>query len=181
MGRLIVSAQMTADAVMDQNDRWFDPQRDSEHYGADQLRAADALLLGRETYEFFSTVWPKMTGDPGGFADRINSMPKYVASRTIEEPLPWNASLIKGDVAERVGELKRRLPGNLLSYGFGELAHHLAGHGLIDEVRLWLHPVLWGDGLRPIKDGRTPVRMRLVGATTFSSGVVCVSYEPLRD
>lgn len=179
MGRLIVSAQMTADAVMDHNDQWFDPERESEQYGADQLRAADALLLGRETYEFFSSVWPKMTGDPGGFADRMNSLPKFVASRTIQEPLTWNASLLKGDVVERVAELKQQLSGNLLSYGFGELAHHLAGHGMVDEVRFWLHPVIWGDGLRPLQDGRPPVRMRLIGATTFSSGVVLLSYQPL--
>ncbi|WP_329254410.1 dihydrofolate reductase family protein [Actinoallomurus sp. NBC_01490] len=179
MGRLIVSAQMTADAVMDQNDQWFDAERESEQHGADQLRAADALLLGRETYEFFSSVWPTMTGDPGGFADQINGLPKYVASRTLQGPLTWNARLLEGDVPERVAELKRELPGNLLSYGFGELAHSLACHGLVDEVRFWLHPVVWGEGLRPIENGRSPVRMRLIGATTFSSGVVLVSYQPL--
>ncbi|MFB9837670.1 dihydrofolate reductase family protein [Actinoallomurus acaciae] len=181
MGRLIVSAQMTADAVMDQNNQWFDPELESEQYGADQLRAADALLLGRETYEVFSSVWPKMTGEPGGLADRINSLPKHVASRTLQGPLTWNSTLIKGDVLERVAELKRELPGTLLSYGFGELAHHLAGHGLIDEVRFWLHPVVWGEGLRPIQDGRSPVRMRLIGATTFSSGVVLLCYRPVSN
>jgi dihydrofolate reductase len=181
MGRLIVSAQMTTDAVMDQNEGWFDPAREAEHYGLDQLRAADALLLGRETYEFFSSVWPKMTGDPGSFAERINSIPKFVASRTLNGPLTWNASLIQSDVTERVAELKRQYPGNLLSYGCGELAHYLASHGLVDEVRFWLHPVVWGDGLRPFHAGKPPVRMRLIGATTFSSGVVLLSYEPLRD
>jgi dihydrofolate reductase len=180
VGRLIVSAQMTADGVMDQNDGWFDPTLESEQYGVDQLRAADALLLGRETYEFFSTVWPRMTGDPGGFAERMNSLPKFVASRTLDGPLTWNATLIQGDVAERVAELKRQYPGNLLSYGCGELARYLADHGLVDEVRFWLHPVVWGGGLRPFQAGKPPVRMRLVGATTFSCGVVLLSYQPLR-
>jgi dihydrofolate reductase len=179
MGRLIVSAQMTADAVMDQNDGWFDPTLEPEQYGMDQLRAADALLLGRETYEFFSSVWPQMTGDPGGFAEQMNSIPKFVVSRTLQGPLTWNASLLQGDTAERVAELKRQHPGNLLSYGCGQLAHHLASHGLVDEIRFWLHPVVWGDGLRPLHAGEPPIRMRLIGATTFSSGVVLLSYQPL--
>jgi dihydrofolate reductase len=181
MGRLIVSAQMTADAVMDQLESWFDPTRESETYGLDQLRAADALLLGRETYEHFSTVWPKMDGDPGGYADLVNGIAKFVVSRTLREPLTWNATLVHGDIATSVAELKRQHTGNLLSYGFGELAHYLARHGLIDEVRFWLHPVVWGDGLRPSRGGMPPVRMRLIGATTFSSGVVRLSYQPVRD
>lgn len=174
MGRLIVSAQMTVDGVMDHNDGWFDPTRESERYAIDQLLIADALLLGREGYEFFSAYWPTATGD---LAERINAMPKFVASRTIEEPLTWNAQLIKGDVAEGVAELKKRR--NLLSYGCGELAGHLASHGLVDEIRFWVHPVVWGDGLRPFQAAKPPVRMRLIGATTYSSGVVLLAYEPL--
>jgi dihydrofolate reductase len=172
---------MTADAVMDQLEGWFDPTRESETYGLDQLRAADALLLGRETYEFFSTFWPTSTGEPGGYADLVNSIPKFVVSRTLREPLIWNATLVDGDVAESVADLKRQHTGNLLSYGFGELAHYLAGHGLIDEVGIWLHPVFWGDGLRPLQGGMPPVRFRLIGATTFSSGVVHLSYQPVHD
>jgi dihydrofolate reductase len=181
MGSLIASAQMTVDGVMDHIEEWFDPTRESERYGLEQLRAADALLLGRETYEFFSTVWPKMTGDPGGYADLVNTIPKFVVSRTLREPLTWNARLVRDDVAEHVAELKRQHTGNLLSYGFGELAHYLAGQGLLDEIRFWLHPVVWGDGLRPLPAGLAPVRMRLIGATTFSSGVVQVSYKPLPE
>jgi dihydrofolate reductase len=181
MARLIASAQLTVDGVMDQIEGWFDPERESERYGLDQLRAADALLLGRKTYEFLSTVWPTMTGDPGGYADLVNSIPKFVVSRTLREPLTWNARLVRGDVAEHVAELKRQHTGNLLSYGFGGLAHYLAGQGVLDEIRFWLHPMVWGDGQRPLPTGLAPVRMRLIGATTFSSGVVLVSYEPLRD
>jgi dihydrofolate reductase len=181
MGSLIASAQMTVDGVMDHIEDWFDPSLESERYGLDQLRAADVLLLGRKTYEGLSTVWPKMTGDPGGYADLVNSIPKFVVSRTLREPLTWNARLVREDVAEQVGELKQQHTGNLLSYGFGELAHYLAGQGLLDEIRFWLHPVVWGDGLRPLSTGLSPVKMRLIGATTFSSGVVQISYEPLRD
>ncbi len=84
---------------MDQNREWFDPARESELHGLDQLRAADALVLGRETYEFFSSVWPKQTDSGHGFAERINRMPKHVASRTLSGPLDWNARLIGGDLA----------------------------------------------------------------------------------
>jgi dihydrofolate reductase len=179
MGRLIVSAQMTADAVMDQNREWFDPALESELAGLDQLRAADALVLGCETYEFFSTVWPKQADDGHGHAERINRLPKYVASRTLSGPLDGNARLIDGDLADTVAELKRSSVGNLISYGCGELAHSLAQAGLIDEIRFWLHPVLWGEGLRPLVRGRSALRLRLVGATTFSSGVVLLSYQPI--
>jgi dihydrofolate reductase len=170
---------MTADAVMDHNREWFDPGRESELHGLDQLRAADALLLGRETYEFFSSIWPTLADDGQGFAKRINRLPKHVASRTLRGSLDWNARLIDGELAEAVTELKRGSPGNLLSYGCGELAHSLAQVGLVDEIRFWLHPVVWGEGLRPLIGGRAPIRLRLIGATTFSCGVVLVSYQPM--
>jgi dihydrofolate reductase len=190
MGRLIVSAQMTADAVMDHIEGWFNPRLEAEAYGLggqdgpapapyslDQINTADALVLGRLTYEGLSTVWPGMS-DPYGLADRINSMPKYVASRTLDPPLRWNASLIEGDPAGRVAELKQELSGNLLIYGCGELAYHLARHGLVDEIRFWLHPVVWGDGVRPFQAGRPPVRLRLISAVTLTSGLVLLSYRP---
>jgi dihydrofolate reductase len=180
MGRLIVSAQMTIDGVMDQIDGWFDDTLESERFGVDQLRAADALLLGRETYVGLSSVWPTMS-DPQGYADLVNSIPKFVASRTLQEPLEWNATLIKGDLIERVTELKQELPGNLLSYGCGQLANELARRGVVDEVRLWVNPVVWGDGVRPLHAGTLPIRMRLIGATTFSSGVVLQSYAPISE
>jgi dihydrofolate reductase len=196
MGRFIVTAQMTLDAVIDQVDGWFNPRQEAEAYfgpaaaagdGAapmphsfDLLRGADAMVLGRRTYEGLSTVWPPMQ-DPFGFADRVNSMPKYVASRTLSGPLDWNATLIQGDVAERVAELKQSHAGNLLSYGCGELASSLirCSPGLVDEIRLWVHPIAFGAGIRPFQEGETPVKLRLIGATTFSSGVVLLSYQPL--
>ena len=174
MGRLIVSAQMTMDAVMDQNEGWFDPQSESELQGMEELRAADALVLGRGTFEFFSSFWPNQQS---GYADLVNSIEKFVASRTLTEPLGWNAQLLD-DVADAVAALKQERPGNLLSYGCGELANHLARHGLVDEVRFWLHPVVWGDGVRPFHAGELPVRMRLISATPFASGVVRLAYEP---
>ena len=176
MGRLIVSVQTTMDSVMDQNEGWFDPDGESEQEGVEELRAAEALVLGRETYEFFSSFWPTQDG---AYAGLVNPMPKFVASHSLEEPLSWNARLLGRDVAEEVSALKAEHSGNLLSYGCGELANVLARHGLVDEVRFWLHPVVWGDGVRPFHAGALPLKLRLVAATTFTSGVVRLSYQPI--
>jgi dihydrofolate reductase len=176
LGRLIVSAQMTMDSVMDQLEGWFDAGGESALRGLEQLRAADALVLGRETYEFLSSSWPSQEGE---WADLINPIPKYVASRTLSEPLSWNARLLGSDPAEAVAALKEKHAGTLLSYGCGALANHLARHGLVDEVRFGLHPVVWGDGVRPFHAGELPVRMRLIAATPYTSGVVELVYQPL--
>lgn len=178
MGRLIVSAQMTMDAVLDQIEGWFDPGSESEIDGVEELRAADALVLGRETYEFFSGFWP---GQEGAYAELVNPLPKFVASRTLSGPLGWNARLMGPDVGAEVAALKEQHPGLLVSYGCGELANHLARLGLVDEVRLRLYPVVWGDGVRAFHAGELPLRMRLIGAKTFASGVVTLSYEPRPD
>jgi dihydrofolate reductase len=178
MGRLIVSAQVTVDGVMDQLEGWFDAEDDSAPHGLEQLRAADALILGRESYEFLSGYWPKAEGP---YAELINPLPKHVASRTLEGPLTWNSRLLGPDVGEAVAALKAEVPGQLVSYGCGELANELARRGLVDEVRLWLHPVVWGDGVRAFHAGRLPIRMRLVGVRTFPSDVVLLSYQPLGD
>jgi dihydrofolate reductase len=176
MGRLIVSAQVTLDGVMDQLEGWFDPGNRSAEHGLEQLRAADAVILGRETYEFLSDYWPRAEG---AYADLMNPIPKHVASRTLEEPLTWNSRLLGPDVAGAVAALKAERPGQLVSYGCGDLANHLARRGLVDEVRLWLHPVVWGQGVRAFHAGELPVRMSLIGATTYESGVVRLSYQPL--
>ena len=175
MGRLIVSAQRTMDSVMDHMEGWFDPEGESEQDGIEELRAADALILGRETYEGLADFWPSQTG---AYAELVNPIPKYVASRTITEPLTWNSHLLSRDPADDVAALKARYAGSLISYGCGELANYLARRGLVDEVRFWLHPVVWGDGVRPFHAGELPIRMRLVSVTTFTSGVVRLSYQP---
>lgn len=176
MGRLIVSAQMTVDSVMDHLEGWFDPEGESGVDGLEQLRAASALILGRETYEVLSGLWP---GSQGPYAELINPIRKYVASRTLQGPLRWNAQLLGGDTAQAVAALKDEHEGQLLSYGCGELANFLASQGLVDEVRLSVHPVVWGQGVRAFHAGELPVRMRLINATTFTSGVVRLAYQPL--
>ncbi|HEU5157498.1 MAG TPA: dihydrofolate reductase family protein [Streptosporangiaceae bacterium] len=176
MGRLIVSTQMTVDGLIEVGE-WFQREGEHEEHGSfDQLFAADAMLLGRKTYEGLAAFWPTATDDRG-FADKVNAMPKYVASTTLEEPLEWNATLIKGDLTETVPELKRRHHGNLVSYGCGELAYHLVRLGLADEVRFWIHPSVFGSGARPFH-GQAPVPLRLISTTTFRSGIALLCYRP---
>jgi len=143
----------------------------------DQLFASDALLLGRVTYQGFAAAWPSMT-DEQGFADRMNSMPKFVASTTLKEA-EWNATLIKGDVAAEVAKLKQQPGQDLLLYGSGELVHTLMQHGLIDEYRLMVHPVVLGSGKRLFRDGSPTTTLRLVDTKTTSTGVVILTYQPV--
>src|SRR4029077_11102473 len=142
---------MTLDAVTDQIEGWFDSKGEHEEHSFDQLLAADALLLGRKTYEGLAGFWPEISPKDSIFAERVNSIPKYVASRTLQEPLTWNATLIAGDLAARVLEIKARHTGNILSYGYGELAHFLVTNGLLDELHFWVHPIIWGAGVKPFE------------------------------
>jgi dihydrofolate reductase len=122
MGKVIISTHITLDGVIGPSpEGWAILEGEGERHKFDQLLAADAFLLGRRVYEGLAGVWPTITDDTG-FADRVNGIPKYVASRTLEEPLEWNASLITGELAESVTGLKARDRGNLISFGCGELA-----------------------------------------------------------
>jgi dihydrofolate reductase len=146
-------------------------------YKFDELFASDALLLGRVTYEGFAKAWPTMK-DEGGFADRMNSIPKYVVSTTLKE-LEWNNShLIKGNIAEEVARLKQQHGQDILVAGSGELIHTLMQYGLIDEYKLMVHPVVLGSGKRLFKDGNDKTVLKLVDTKTFSSGIVVLSYQP---
>jgi dihydrofolate reductase len=178
MGRLIISTHMTLDGVVGPApDQWATFDDEGERLKFDQLLAADAFLLGRKVYEGLAGVWPQMTDDTG-FADRVNSIPKYVASRTLKGPLEWNASLIEGDLTEGVAELKRKHRGNFISFGCGELAYELATRGLVDEVHFWVQAVVWGEGGERAFQGRQ-VRLELISSTTFRSGVALLSYRPV--
>jgi dihydrofolate reductase len=113
----------------------------------------------------------------GVFADQMNSMPKYVASRSLRAPLAWNATLLEGELAEGVTALKDRHDRTLVAVGAGELARDLIAMGLVDEFWFWVSPSLWPAGPR-IFDGVGPVRLELIGSTTFRSGVVRLAYRP---
>ena len=176
MRRIIVSTYATLDGVIESPQKWSLTYFDEEaaKFASEQLFAADALLLGRETYQSFTEAWPSRTGD---FADRINSMAKYVVSTTLEEPLAWGpATLIKSNVAEAVAKLKQQPGQDILIYGTGRLAHTLLQHGLIDEHRLWLIPVIWGSGKRIFEEMDTTT-LELVEAKTLPSGTVILSHK----
>ena len=136
----------------------------------EQLFASDALLLGRVTYESFAATWPTFT-DEQGFAERMNSLPKYVASRSLKGPLEWNATLMQGDAVEAVRKLKDEAGRDLLIYGSGQLVNALVGARLIDEYRLMVHPIILGRGKRLFEDESAKAGLSLVDTQTTATGV----------
>ena len=181
MGKLVVHNAVTVNGAFDSPspDTWLVLDEDSGDASLEQFLVADAMVLGRKTYAGLAAVWPQLAEDPalGRFADRLNSMPKYVASRTLEGPLAWNATLIEGEVDQAVPALKAEHRGNLIVSGCGELAHTLTRLGLVDEFWFWVSPSLWPTGPR-IFDGVGPVRVELVAATPYRSGVLWLRYRP---
>jgi dihydrofolate reductase len=174
VGRLIISTAMTVDGLVDVRD-WYVSEGGHDRAGREQLHRAEAMLLGRKTYEGLAGYWSPLQGD---WADRLNEMPKYVASRTLEGPLEWNATLLEGDATEAVPRLKEEVDGDLFMSGCGELGRALLEHGLVDGLLFWVHPALSGPGTRPFGENRT-IGLRLVESTEFDSGVVLLRYEPV--
>ncbi len=181
MARLVINNAMTINGAFEapSPEEWLVLDPDSNQISLEQFLVADAMVLGRKTYEGLAAVWPQLVDDPtlGVFANRLNSMPKYVASQTLHEPLSWNATLLEGDLAASVRALKDRHDGTLIVSGAGELAHELTTQGLVDEFWFWVSPYLWQTGPR-IFDGVGPVRLELIGSTTFPSGVLRLAYRP---
>ncbi len=175
MGKLVESTFMALNGFITAPQEWSPPYWDDEHgaYASKLLFAADALLLGRKTYEGFAQAWPTRSGDP--YTDRINAMPKYVASRTLTEAT-WNSTILEGDVIDEVA--KRKAGGeNLLKFGTGELDRALIGAGLVDELHVWVFPVLAAGGDALI-DGLGTTHLQLVETTPFASGIVVNTYAP---
>lgn len=180
MRKVVATEYVTLDGVMEEPGTWSFQfwSEEAAKYKYDELFASDALLLGRVTYRGFAAAWPTMTGT-GEFGERMNSLPKYVASRTLEKA-EWNASVIKGDVAEEVSRLKQQPGQDILLAGSGELLHTLMQHNLIDEYRLMVHPIVLGQGKRLFKEGHTAT-LKLAETKTFSSGVVMLTYQPVAN
>ncbi len=180
MRKVIVGVQASIDGGMGGEKMEFFKQvfafhsADVKEYLNELLFMPDALLMGQKTYELFAKVWPAREGKD---ADRINSMPKYVASRTKKEPLQWNATLIKGDVAEEIRQLKQKPGKGLLQYGVGELTHTMLKHGVVDEFRVLVYPFAFGEGPR-IFEHMGVNTLKLLDSKTFSSGVVALHYQP---
>jgi dihydrofolate reductase len=140
----------------------------------DEVMASDALLLGRVTYDIFAAAWPARMGD---FADRMNHLPKYVVSTTLETAAWENTHLIQDDVAGAVSGLKEQPGQDILLYGSADLVRALTEHGLIDEYRLMVFPLILGMGKRLFGNGIS-ARLKLVEAKTFSAGIVVLTYQP---
>jgi dihydrofolate reductase len=185
--RLVVSEFVTLDGVMEDPggaedfDRggWafrFERGPEGDKFKLDELMNADALLLGRRTYEGFAAAWPSRTDDVG-FADKMNSMPKYVVSTTMDTAEWSNSTVIRGDVAAEIAKLKERPGGDLLVAGSAQLVQTLAEHDLVDEYRLMVFPVVLGAGKKLFADGRERP-LALAEAKTTGEVVTLVLRRP---
>jgi dihydrofolate reductase len=178
MRKLVESTFSSMDGVIGNPQEWGVPYWDEEHtqYNRDLLFGADALVLGRQTYEAFAQAWPSRPRDD--YVDRINDLPKYVASRTLtDEDTTWNASIVQGDVPDGVKALKAQPGQSLLKYGTGELDRTLLANGLLDELHLWVFPVVAGGGQR-LLEGLDLTHLHLADSTRFASGIVVNVYTP---
>jgi dihydrofolate reductase len=191
--KVLVANHVTLDGVMQAPARSDEDTRDGFAHGGwgmarnDELMAAKigermtgerAFLFGRRTYEDFYDVWPKRTGNP--FSEALTNTTKYVASRSIAEPLPWdNSILLSGDAAERVAELKQQRDGTLTMFGSGELIGTLIAADLIDEYLLMIHPLVLGSGRRLFGAGPS-TELELIEAVPTSTGVVIAAYRRAR-
>ena len=191
MGKIVANVILSLDGVMQAPGRPDEDTRGGFSRGGwavpyfDPVMAADAsagmaempdLLFGRRTYEDFYSVWPKRTNNP--FTEVLNQSRKYVASRTLEEPLPWpNSTLLRGDAAATVAALKEQSPKDLVVLGSGMLLQALLQRGLVDELRLSIHPLLLGSGRRLFHDGGPYVPLTLTESKTTTTGVVLATYR----
>jgi dihydrofolate reductase len=186
MGRIVVTEFVSLDGVIEapgggedfKHAGWtFEINRGEEgdKYKLDEALGSDALLLGRRTYEGFAAAWPSMTGE---FADKFNTMPKYVVSSTLEAPEWNNSTVLNGDVVEEVAKLKRESEGDIVVHGSAQLAQTLVENDLVDEVRLMVFPVVLGSGKRLFGDMSDKRRLRLAGSQTVGDGVLILTYVP---
>jgi dihydrofolate reductase len=175
--KVVASTYVTLDGYIDEPGEWSFPFWSEEYaqFKARELAASDALLLGRLTYEGFAAAWPTM--EAGEYGEKMNSMRKYVASRTLETAT-WNATLLKGEVAEEVRKLKQDDGGDLLIAGSGQLIDFLTGHDLIDEYRLMIHPIILGTGTKRLFATVPRRTLSLVDSVSFPTGVVVQTYHP---
>jgi dihydrofolate reductase len=178
MGKIINSTFVSLDGVINHMDRWhFDfIDAESDAFALQQLRASTALLMGRHTYEIYAGAWPSREGDLG---DRINAMTKYVVSTTLTTADWANTTVLDGDLVETVTKLKETPGEDILMHGYGPVAKTLVGHGLLDELHLWVHPQLagvGGPGDLLLSEGLN-TRLTLLDVRRLASGVVILSYR----
>ena len=189
MGKVVVFTSVTLDGVMQAPARPDEDVRGGFKHGGWAVPYADAisgsmagqssgggLLLGRRTYEDFFAVWPARTENP--FTEILNRTQKYVASRTLREPLPWiNSTLLKGDTGDAVAQLKGELDRDLIVLGSGELVRSLMERKLVDQFILLIHPLVVGSGRRLFAEGGPDVKLRLVDNKPTTTGVIIATYQ----
>ena len=188
MGKIVVSENVSVDGVVqdpsgDEGFRrggWVGVIQDREETGKvvlDEALGSEALLLGRRSYEFFAARWPSRSGE---LADRLNGLPKYVVSSTLENPDWNNSTVLKGDVVNEVSKLKHELNGEIVVYGSIQLVRMLIEQDLVDELRLMIYPVVLGAGERLFGETSETKPMRLVDTRTVGDGVAFLTYDPVR-
>jgi dihydrofolate reductase len=195
MRNIVVFTSLTLDGVMqapgrpDEDRRggfehggWAQPYNDPvmASVAAEGMANGGALLLGRRTYEDFFSFWPNQTDNP--FTAVLDNTQKYVASRTLQEPLPWrNSTLLEGDAAEAVARLKQQPGKDMVVLGSGELVQSLLRRDLVDQFMLLIHPLVLGSGRRLFGDGGAPAALRLADTRTTTTGVVIATYQTGRN
>jgi dihydrofolate reductase len=189
MGRIIITEFVSLDGVMEapgggenfRHGAWtfaFNRGEGGEKFKVDETLNSEALLLGRVTYEGFAKAWPSRDGV---FADKLNSMPKYVVSSTLKE-LTWNnARLLVGNVTEAVSKLRDEVHGNIVVHGSAQLAQTLLEHDLVDELRLMVFPVVLGTGKRLFDRTSDKKTLRLADSKVVGDGIAILIYQPARD
>ena len=191
MGKIVITTNASLDGVVQDPDGeegfklggWFGQfgGKDLEQWAeveTDEALRAEALLLGRRSEEWFATRWASRTGE---WADRLNSMPKYVLSSTLTEPRWSNSTILKGDVVDEVLKLKQEIAGEILVYASYQLERALIEHELVDELRLVVFPVVLGAGERLFGPTGDKKPMRLVSAQTIGDGLAFLTYQPVRN
>ncbi len=185
MSRIVVTEFVSLDGVMEGpggddgfvRGAWsfeFDRGAEGDEFKRDETLEADALLLGRRTYQGFAAAWPSRDGE---FADKFNSMPKYVVSSTLEDPTWTNTTVLAGDVADEVAKLRAAEGGDIVVHGSAQLVQALVEHDLVDELRLMVHPVVLGTGKRLFGDTTDAKRLRLASAKTVGDDIAILVYQ----
>jgi dihydrofolate reductase len=181
MGKLIVSAWITLDGVFDADSmqEWFLPFESIERqkYIRDGILAADAILLGRTTYEMLASFWPNQKNDDMGPASKLNSAPKYVISTKLKKAAWNNSAIINQNIVGEIIKLKKQYRGEIQIEGSATLVHSLMKENLVDELRLLVHPIIMGSGKRFFKDGMKTAGMKLLNTQTLDKGVILLCYE----
>jgi dihydrofolate reductase len=181
MRKVVAAEFLSLDGVMESPDQWHFPYFNDEMGQAvgEGFATSDALLMGRVLYEEWAAFWPQQDPEENHVAATMNGVRKYVVSTTLEEPLEWNnASLIGENVAEEISELKEQPGKDIVISGSGALVRSLLDAGLLDELRLMVHPVVVGSGKRLFEEGEKQTALELVDAKTFATGVVYLTYKP---